>query len=178
MRYFHFDTLEIQSYKDDVWQLLCQYDDTFIPPLSSRQSTSQADLLSQETAPNKLYAYFENILTQSIFLAIDDNDKVVGFMSYKPSYISDDLQDQIDTVYITTIIVHEECRGQGITSTFYSMIETIAKEKGKPLMTRTWSTNDAHIRVLNKIGMVEIKRLVNARGFGIDTVYYRKHIGG
>lgn len=174
MRYIQLDQLNHDVYEKDVWQLLCKYDHTFIPALSSRESTFQSDLSQQSSQKAEPNLYFENIKNQSILLAINDNNHAIGFMSYKPAYISEDLQDNVETVYITTIIVDEAYRGQGVTSTFYKLIQDIAKQLHKPIMTRTWSTNDAHIHVLNKIGMVEIKRIINARGHNIDTVYFRK----
>lgn len=178
MKYLHFDVLIEEHYKNDVWQLLCKYDHSFIPALSSRQSTSQSNLTHQEHTNIQPYDYFQNILKQSIFLAVNDENKAIGFMSYKPSFISEDIQDNIDTIYITTIIVDEDYRGHGVTTTFYQLIEKLGNKAKKPIMTRTWSTNHAHISVLQKIGMKEIKRLIGARGNGIDTVYYRKEIGG
>lgn len=177
MDYIHFETLQQESYKNDVWELLCRYDHTFIPALSSRQSTSQSNLL-QKNNENKPYTYFNNILKQSIIVAVNEQDQVIGFMSYKPDYISSELQDNVSTLYITTIIVDEAYRGKGITTTFYKEIEKVARTYNKPIMTRTWSTNTAHIHVLQKVGLVEIKRIEHARGPNIDTVYYRKHIGG
>lgn len=178
MKYLQFDVFLDEQYQQNVWHLLCKYDHSFIPALSSRQSTSQSNLALNNPSKAQPIDYFQNILKQSIFLAVNDDNKVIGFMSYKPSYISEDLQDNIDTIYITTIIVDEAYRGNGVTSTFYHLIEELAHAAKKPIMTRTWSTNTAHISVLKKIGMMEIKRLTDARGKGIDTVYYRKPIGG
>lgn len=44
----------------------------------------------------------------------------------------------------------------------------------KKLKTRTWSTNDAHIHILQSIGFVMVKNIDNDRGIGINTLYFEK----
>nr|WP_280521344.1 GNAT family N-acetyltransferase [Paenibacillus mangrovi] len=160
---------------DGVWELLCLYDREFIPPLSARDYTYQSDLRGCQAAKQEPNRYFETLKKQSFLLA-QDQDKVIGFMSFRTHYVSEDLNDQVETIYVTTVIVDKEYRGKGITTRFYVELEEIAKQGDQPIMTRTWSTNDSHIRVLNKIRMQEVKRIENGRGPGLDTVYYRKNL--
>ncbi len=44
--------------------------------------------------------------------------------------------------------------------------------------TRTWSTNNSHMHLLDKKGFDLVSRLINDRGNNIDTVYYAKKIKG
>lgn len=43
---------------------------------------------------------------------------------------------------------------------------------GRSIFTRTWATNAAHFRVLEKLGFSQCARLKNHRGEGMDTVYF------
>ncbi len=169
-----YETLTEPSLLDGVWNLLCRYDHDFIPPLSARDYTYQSDLTIHAPTKQEPNPYYEQLTKQSFVLA-QDKDKVVGFMSYRPHYVSEDLNDQVETIYVTTVIVDESYRGQGVAMRLYTELAIIAKQQDEPIMTRTWSTNESHIRILNRIGMREIKRIVDGRGAGLDTVYYRKH---
>lgn len=171
---FH-ETLMEPSLLEGVWELLCRYDSEFIPPLSAREHTYQSDLTIGLTAKKEPKRYFE-MLKEQAFLLAQNQDKVIGFMSYRPHYVSEDLNEQVETIYVTTVIVDKEYRGQGITTRLYTELEGIAKQRKMPIMTRTWSTNDSHIRVMNKIRMQEVKRIEDGRGPGLDTVYYRKYL--
>lgn len=46
--------------------------------------------------------------------------------------------------------------------------------KNANIFTRTWSTNFAHIKILQAFGFETVKVLKNDRGSGIDTVYFKK----
>lgn len=170
-----YETLMDSALLEGVWELLCQYDSEFIPPLSVREYTNQSDLMVSSTAKQEPNRYFEMLKEQS-FLIAQDRDKVIGFMSFRLHYVYEDLNDRVETIYVTTVIVDKEYRGQGITTQLYTELEEIARQRNQPIMTRTWSTNDSHIRVLNKIRMQEVKRIEDGRGPGLDTVYYRKYL--
>ncbi|GFN33487.1 GNAT family N-acetyltransferase [Paenibacillus xylaniclasticus] len=171
----YYETLTEPNGLEGVWSLLCRYDTDFIPPLSSRENTYQTNLSALPSQKQQPKQYFETLKEQSFILALD-GEVVVGFVSFRPHYLSQDIDDGLPTLYVTTIIVEETYRGQGITTRFYAELAKIANHYNQPIMTRTWSTNDKHIRVLHKIGMEEIKRIQNGRGLGLDTVYYRQRM--
>lgn len=175
LQFRFYETLIEPTLVDGVWKLLCRYDSEFIPPLSAREYTYQSDLTVRSKAKQDPNRYFK-ILKEQSFLLAQDQGKVIGFMSFRPNYVYEDLSEQVETIYVTTVIVDEEYRGQGITTHLYAELEEIAKQRKQPIMTRTWSTNDSHIRILNKIRMQEVKRIENGRGPGLDTIYYRKYL--
>ena len=72
--------------------------------------------------------------------------------------------------YITTIIINSKSRNKGYTKKMYDKI--LNEKKQRKIGTRTWSTNDSHIHILNKLGFKLIKRDKDDRGVNIDTVYY------
>ncbi|GIP47882.1 hypothetical protein J53TS2_14730 [Paenibacillus sp. J53TS2] len=175
IQYRFYETLTDSALLEGVWDLLYRYDHEFIPPLSAREHTDQSDLTNGSAGTQEPKRYFEELKEQSCWLA-EDQERVIGFMSFRPRYVYEDRDDHVDTLYVTTVIVDQAYRGQGITTHLYAELERIAKQRKRPMMTRTWSTNEGHIRVLNKISMQEIKRIKDGRGPGVDTVYYRKDI--
>lgn len=159
---------EIDSqYLDDVWNLLCMNDHEFVPPLSSRESTTQS-ILSDRCDGSFPYSYFEKLKKQNIILAMC-SDQMVGFMSYIEHYHHMTIGE---TVYISTVIVGEKYRGNSITEEMYNQLCLTYPEKH--IMTRTWSTNYAHIHILNKLGFNILDQIKNDRGEGIDTIYFIK----
>ena len=55
------------------------------------------------------------------------------------------------------------------------MYDVILNErKEKNIATRTWSTNYAHMHILNNLGFKLVQRDINDRGPNIDSVYYLK----
>lgn len=161
-----------QGYLQEIRQLLIISDHEFIPPLSSRNSTTQSDLLPREEKKRLPEEYFQTIAKQSAVLAICDG-KVVGFISFRTDYICEHINRQyLPNVYVTTIIVHPDFRHRGIAGIMYNkLIRHFSKHY---LFTRTWSTNLSHIRILHAYNFHEHCYLDNDRGEGIDTVYYRR----
>ena len=159
------------KYREDVWKLLKDADNEFVPPLSSREKTTQASLSPREGNAQGPVKYFEQMLGQSFVLALKDG-RVNGFLTYIPAHELA-LQDQtIRCNYISTIIVEPASRRQGITRRMYATL--FQKEQGLPVATRTWSTNFEHLTLLKEMEFQLAKRLEDDRGPGIDTVYYVK----
>lgn len=176
---------------NDIWEILCLCDHEFVPSLSSRNSTSQTNLLgaADSTAESnnhviadnmdtKPYAYFRELHNQQFILAEVDS-RVIGFLSFKTDYICDTLAEFGPSNYITTVCVKPECRGQGILKRLYDSLENELPNviKCRRITTRTWSKNDAQIKTLSKRGYDLLKTLDNDRGLGINTLYFGKVIG-
>ena len=155
--------------KSDVLDLLKAADKEFVPPLSSRSSTTQKDLNYESDTGCMLY--YEQMIQQSFILVMED-EKVVGFLSYRKDHNLELDDEKICCDYVSTIIVSPLFRNRGLTQKMYEAL--FAYRKGKAVATRTWSQNASHIHVLGKLGFELVKRIVNDRGEGIDTVYYLK----
>ena len=176
MELIYCEKLTQQSHLDGVWRLLRDYDKAFIPPLSNRESTCQKDLHGHAvSAPEGPRSYFEQLQKQSFLLAVEQ-DEVVGFFSFRQGHLPPPLQQlhSEDTlpVYITTIIVDQRMRRRGIARSFYDLLMSLFPEQTMLISTRTWSTNNSHISLLEKMGFTGPLRIENDRGPGIDTVYY------
>lgn len=164
--------IEKDSYKKDIYDLMVLCDQDFVPPLSARNSSSQKDLTSYTMSETGPITYFNEMIQQHFVLAFDQ-DKVVGFMTFKPNF---DCLDYKDTIYATTSIVHPDYRGNHFLSKFYDTLEHQLPEgiRKDYVTLRTWSGNEKQFYMLEKRGYKQIKVLKNDRGEGIDTVYFAK----
>ena len=166
-----------QEEKDGIWEVLCQCDDEFYPPLSARNSSSQKQLKSEDgsaMAREQLpVAYYEEMIRQEFLVAADEG-KVVGFMTFKKNYICDALEFFGESLYITTVCVRREYRGRHILGMLYDYMETeAARACGcSRVSTRTWSLNEAQLHDLKKRGYERLAVLKDDRGPGVDTIYF------
>ena len=172
MELVYFPNTISSGYSRQVRELLKLADREFIPPLSARGSSTQADLSAAQALEAGVDAYFETMQTQPVVLAIEE-DTCLGFMAFKENYTCSEIgADTLPNLYASTCVVHPEGRGQGLMQCFYEkMLELFPKNN---ICTRTWHTNFAHLRVLEKLGFSQIARLKDHRGPGMDTVYFLK----
>lgn len=177
-----YQSLNEKNKLDEVWEILCECDQEFIPSLSARESSFQNNLQlegisNQEVIPK---SYYKEMIKQHFILAVDQqNGKVVGFMTFKSDYQCEELNNYSPSVYITTICVTKEYRNKNITRKFYELVQSdqiIASVNMPNVTTRTWSSNHSHIHILETIGFEVSERLPDHRGVGIDTIYFGKRL--
>lgn len=163
--------------KQEVWEILCQCDKEFIPPLSARNSTSQNQLLAGTGKDSAPHAYFAEMIKQNFILTVVDN-RVVGFMTFKKAYSCPELESFGESLYVTTVCIKHNLRGKGLLTKMYGEIEhNVTRKLGCfRISTRTWSKNHAQIHVLMKLGYRQVAIIKNDRGEGIDTIYFGKHV--
>ena len=165
------DSAQKRQYKSALLEILTQNDTAFVPPLSQRTGTTQTAFCGQAN-PSGVADYLNQMLTQQI-LAVLMEGKPVGFVSYIENKTDDDFP--LPNLYISTLVLQPETRGMGITKKLYHHLFN-ELYPDRHIYTRTWSTNMAHIKILQGFGFEELKRIPNHRGQGIDTVYYcKKH---
>ena len=153
---------------EPVWRLLSACGDEFVPPLSARHSTSQADLDGTERHDG-VGAYFAEMRSQPIVLAVE-GDELLGFLSYRHDFELDFLAEK--SVYVTTVCVASAYRRRGIASALYGHVEE--RVAPQTVSLRTWSTNTPQIGALRKRGYECARTIENDRGPGVDTVYFIK----
>ena len=169
-----------------IYDLLVTCDKEFVPPLSTRNTTTQIGFDSTCIVSDKQpYQYWTNILNQKNILAIV-GDNVVGIMSFKYNYklsghFDTDIQKDAINNYVSTICINKNYRGNGIAGKLYDYIENNLPKKYKSdyVSTRTWSTNINHINLLYKYSYKLIYTIENDRecdGNKLDTLYFIKHI--
>lgn len=166
MELMYFPTIP-EIYRDQIRELLILADKEFIPPLSARSSSTQKDLSGTQDTGG-IDDYFAAMATQPVVLALEET-QVLGFMAFKENYTCDQISE-VPNLYASTCVVHPQGRGKGLMTGFYR--EMIRQFPGRSIYTRTWGTNAAHFRVLEKLGFCEYTRLKNHRGEGMDTVYF------
>ena len=164
-----------QEEKDQIWEILCECDEEFYPKLSARESSSQKQLIVDETAVGQVkpVTYFNEMIAQE-FLVAKDGERITGFMTFKKDYICDALREFGTSLYITTVCVRHACRGQGIMKELYACMENeVWPIYGcNRISTRTWSLNDTQLHELAARGYERLAVLENDRGNGVDTVYF------
>lgn len=163
---------EPEQYGDEIRRLLEVADEEFVPPLSGREGTTQTDGL-QEQRNNALDEYYEECINQSFILAHEE-ETVQGFLSFRQGYKNETLGSYSPSSYISTIIVDPTERRKGYARSMYDELLTNTSDTvlGQYVTTRTWSTNENHLDLLDDLGFRLLTRIEDDRGNGIDTVYY------
>ncbi len=164
--------------KKQIWELICETDNEFVPPLSYRISTTEKNFTSRAAKKNKPLDYFENLRKQNFIIGTNKIKNLYGFMSFINGFENENIKNFCPCNYISTICVFNKFRGLGLANQLYDFIEnSIPRQKIlKYITTRTWSKNEIHIRLLYKRKYFLAKKISNARGQGIDTLYFAKKI--
>ena len=172
MEFIYFEKICECDYTRTIVEFLTLADKEFIPPLSCRDSSTQADLSGAQSASDGILSYYRTMASQPAILAVE-NSRCMGFMAFKIDYTCRQISaEQLPNLYASTCVVHPDARGKGLMTGFYrEMIRLFPERK---LFTRTWHTNLSHLHVLDKLGFREWDRLPNHRGPGMDTVYFRR----
>lgn len=178
MRVEYKGTLLTDTDKSQIWEILCQCDEEFYPPLSARNSSSQKQLKGTDGSSMKKngepIVYYEEMIQQNFVLAYEDDGQVSGFMTFKRDYICEALEPFGKSLYITTICVRKECRRKHVMDALYDHMEgEVTRACGcDRISTRTWSLNTGHLHELALRGYDTVAVLKDDRGEGIDTVYF------
>ncbi|MBO7149976.1 MAG: hypothetical protein J6V71_03675 [Clostridia bacterium] len=158
-------------YKQTIIDAMKESDNDFVPPLSARSSTTQKNLLGGGSSEQGLLSYCNEMLLQIVLGAFEE-DELIGFVSFKENYVNDVILDcDCPNIYLSTLILKKQARGKHLTQRMYDyLFNTLYADRS--IFTRTWSTNGAHLRILEKFNFNLIKTIPNDRGSGIDTVYF------
>jgi ribosomal protein S18 acetylase RimI-like enzyme len=176
------NSAEAQAIKD----IMIACDEEFVPPLSFREDTTK-NMVDQHADKADITPYWKIVLTQENIAAFSEAGEVIAFMSfinnYKYAEYFPGVVENGDRInYVSTICTLKDYRGQGITSRFYEMMESSLPSSicGACVATRTWSTNDVHIHLLEKRGYelthTKKKDRVTKTGEHLDTVYFCKRV--
>lgn len=172
MEFILLDDDKKAKYTERILEMMEESDNDFIPPLSSRSSTTQKNL-SGETSSKGVRPYFEVMMKQKI-LGVFEDEILLGLISFIEDYVSEQIKEKdLPNIYLSTLVLSAESRGKGITKKLYGhLFDELYPDKS--IFTRTWSTNVPHIKILDYFGFGEMLRIKNDRGNGIDTVYFEK----
>ena len=162
-----------ETEKEEILDILRECDADFCPPLSARGGTSEQQLFGEAARSDGVLDYFQDILKQET-LFWERDGKIIAFMSFRPSYTCEALKDYGDTVYLTTLCIRREFRGQGLSVPIYRAVLDYIREAypGKHVAYRTWSGNAAQMHTARRLCFKEAARIKDDRGPGEDTVYF------
>ncbi|MBR5543565.1 MAG: GNAT family N-acetyltransferase [Oscillospiraceae bacterium] len=175
MRYKILDETGKESYREQILKMLSESDGEFVPPLSKRSSTTQKNFSGNTATVNGdgVETYAGEMLRQKVLVCVEE-DKIIGLVSFKEDYTNECIgNDDLPNIYISTLLVSSSARGMGVTKKMYSHL-FFELYSDRSVYTRTWSTNTAHIKILEGFGFEELSRIENDRGKGIDTVYFSR----
>ena len=111
-------------------------------------------------------------MLSQVGLGAFEEDTLLGFVSFKENYTNDVISDNnLPNIYLSTLMLKSEARGKHLTQKMYDyLFNTLYADRS--IFTRTWSTNFAHLKILEKFHFKLIKTIKNDRGNNIDTVYF------
>jgi hypothetical protein len=162
--------------------------DEFIPPLSYRKGSAGSGSVKnpKDLRVAGLLDYKDKMLSQKNILAITGDGDVIAFASFRHDYEDRNylpLAGRDDKInYLTTIIVNDAYRRNGIANKLYDYLENNLPEAvhGNIVATRTWWTEDnGHLKLLDGRGYILTCTLHCEREFmgeKYDTVYYCKRV--
>ena len=93
--------------------------------------------------------------TKPIFVAVDENDFVMGYaFCVFVQHIDNNILTDIKTLYIDDLCVDENIRGKKIGSRLYEYVVDFAKSEGCYNVTlNVWSLNESAMKFYEKCGM-------------------------
>ena len=160
--------------RDEIIAMIAACDHEFVPPLSHRYSPSQTVFTAEACTTDGLPGYVEDMCKSSHILCAIEEGELLGFVAYRLDMTNQYLTaDTLPNLYVAVLLVKPSARGRGITKQFYDHL-FLEKYPERNLYTRTWSTNQAHAKILRRFGLEIVIRIENDRGEGIDTVYFGK----
>ena len=157
-----------------IRRLLADADDSFVPPLTGTERTAVSRSADEGTATD-LEGYVDRCVSRPMVGAFDDGD-LVGFGSFEEISSADALEGYTPTHHVELLIVDERVRDRGIGTRLYrSLLDDLPPSVAQPhVSTKTWSTNHAHIAILERLAFSCVERIPDDRGPGVDTVYYAR----
>ena len=157
-------------YRGDLINLLIESDNDFVPPLSKRNSPRDMSFSVDSEKSDGISSYYDSMSSGRILAAISCG-RVVGFVAFWENYEG----GATPNIYVSTLVVAKSARGNGLTAKMYDYLFN-ELYSDRAVYTRTWSTNFAHTKILQRFGFAEFKRIKDDRGEGIDTVYFERKI--
>ncbi len=100
--------------------------------------------------------YFEHLVLERRILVAEQEDTVLGLLSFLYRHVESDKQVTRDVIFIDDLAVTEECRGQGIgTQPLNHVKEKVQAEHLNGLELQVNARNTAARRMYEKFGFTE-----------------------
>lgn len=175
--HFEFRRSLSESEKREVYAILKECNEDFVPPLSQRNSTFQKDWSCTEDSEDGIRDYCAEIEKQNNVL-LKRNGEMIAFLSFRVPYSCKELSGFDKICYLTTLCIRKVYQGYKLAPEIYEQTKRYIRElyPDHCMALRTWSTNGAQLHMMEKLGFTCVARLENDRGEGIDTVYFLKEL--
>ena len=168
-----FERIADEKMKSNIWNILCECDKEFYPPLSERKIFGSLLEINcrAKNVEEKPYAYFKSMIKQHFLIAFIDGRYIAGFMSFLSAVKPKEFP--VICNYYTTLCVRKANRSKGIATQLLTF-PLPEKFESNMTITRTWSLNYPIIKSLGRSGFSIKKVSANDREQGVDTLYYQK----
>jgi ribosomal protein S18 acetylase RimI-like enzyme len=142
-------------------------DHEFYPPLSERGGGISERLEKCLDTPEA------NYLIARLY-EIDHSDPVNGIIGMIGC--TKNWKDE-DSAYVNFLASHPDYRKYGVSKALTRELELLMGKQGfKRIYVCTWSTNPTAMDFYEKLGYNAYSIVLNQRGNGVDTIYYKKKI--
>jgi ribosomal protein S18 acetylase RimI-like enzyme len=148
--------------------LVEEVSDEFVPPLTTRSSTTQAVLASASGSASS--SYFDELLMQHCLLLIEC-DQLQGFLSFRTFHRDARLPQIGICIYVSTISVRPAARGRGLARLLYQKLLGLPKTLPAWILLRTRSTNTHHLQLLDNLGFKHLLTVPHGWDSGVDGIY-------
>jgi len=165
---------DLDLHKDDIWKILELADKDFVPPLSEREPITLGEMKRARGAWSLPIEHLDFTLAMHVII-VWHNNSVVGYLSFKPDFRHETIEEYESCVLIDTVAVTPAWRRRGAARALYkTLFDSELFQSYEDAVLHTWSTNTSHGQLIESIGFEEIDRNVDERAPGIDTVIYHR----
>lgn len=139
----------------------------FVPPLDVRSSPVQVGFSAEQPSCG---AYVDGMLAQHCAVLGWGDLPVAAVLSARTDY--EPLAGVGPCVYLSTVAAHPAARGSGLGRLL--MAALLERFPAQAVVSRTWSTNTASLRLHASFGFTVRSIVSDDRGPGVDTVYLHR----
>jgi ribosomal protein S18 acetylase RimI-like enzyme len=148
--------------------LVEEVSDEFVPPLSTRSSTTQAVLASASGSAS--ISYFDELLMEHCLLLLEC-DQLQGFLSFRTFHRDTRLPQIGICIYVSTISVRPAARRRGLARLLYQKLLGLPETLPAWILLCTRSTNTHHLQLLDTLGFKHLLAVPSRRDPAVDSIY-------
>ena len=148
--------------------LVEEVSDEFVPPLTTRSSTTQAVLTSASGSASS--SYFDELLMQHCLLLVE-RGQLQGFLSFRTFHRDARLPQIGVCIYVSTVSVRPAARGRGLARALYQKLLRLPETLPTWILVRTRLANMHHLKLLDTLEFKHLLTVPHDRDPGLDSIY-------
>lgn len=152
------------SLAEEVRALMRLVGPEFVPPLDVRSSPVQVGFSAERP---RCGTYVDGMLAQHCAVLGSGDLPLAAVLSARTDH--EPIAGLGPCVYLSTVAVHPRGRGSGLGRLLVAAL--LEHFPGQAVVSRTWSTNAASLRLHASFGFTVRSTVPDDRGPGVDTVY-------